>query len=85
MLKTTKSITLTGNSFINDKPVVYMSANVSTKGDATNHTLSIQDKALYDANKEQCRADILAFDQMVYDIEDNLQAEQAKQTEVTEQ
>ena len=75
MLKTTKSITLTGNSFINDKPAVYMSANVSTKGEATSHSMSIQNKTLYDENKEECRDDIRAFDQMVYDIEDGLQAE----------
>lgn len=75
MLKTNKSISLTGNSMINDKPTVYMSANVSTKGEATSHSMSIQNKTLYDENKEECRNDIREFDQMVYDIEDSLQAE----------
>ena len=48
MLKTNKSITLTGNSMINDKPVVYMQANVSTNGGTTSNSNSIQDKALYE-------------------------------------
>lgn len=78
MLKTNKSISLTGNSMINDKPVVYMSAIVSTDGGTTSHSSSIQDKALYEANKVDCRKDMAAFDAMVYEIEDSIQ------TEVTE-
>lgn len=73
MLKANKTITVTGNSFINDKPVVHMQANVSTDGGTTSHSSSIQDKALYEANKAECRQDMAAFDQMVYDIEDSFQ------------
>lgn len=75
MLKTNKSISLTGNSMINDKPVVYMSANVSTNGGTTSHSSSIQDKVLYEENKAECRADIAAFSQIVYEIEDSINAE----------
>ncbi|MBA4697844.1 MAG: hypothetical protein H2212_00275 [Ruminococcus sp.] len=75
MLKTNKSISLTGNSMINDKPVVYMSANVSTNGGTTSHSSSIQDKALYEENKAECRDDITAFSQKVYEIEDSINAE----------
>ena len=78
MLKTTKSISLTGNSMINDKPVVYMQANVSTGGGTTSHSSSIQDTALYEANKTECRQDMAAFDQMVYEIEDSIHTEAAQ-------
>lgn len=72
MLKVTKSISLTGNSMIDDKPVVYMTANVSTEGGTTSHSYSVQDKVLYEANKEQCRQDMAEFDQKVYETEDSI-------------
>ena len=75
MLKTNKSITITGNSMVNDKPAVYMQANVSTDGGTTSHSSSIQDKALYEANKAECRQDMATFDAMVYEVEDSMQAE----------
>lgn len=61
MLKTSKTINLSGNSMINDKPVVYMQANVSTDGGTTSHSSSIQDKVLYEANKVECRKDMAAI------------------------
>ncbi|MBS6763171.1 MAG: hypothetical protein KH304_06255 [Clostridium sp.] len=78
MLKTSKTINLSGNSMINDKPVVYMQANISTDGGTTSHSSSIQDKALYETNKTECRQDMSAFDQMVYEIEDSINAEVAQ-------
>ena len=75
MLKTTKSISLTGNSMVNDKPVVYMQASISTGGGTTSHSSSIQDKVLYETNKTECRQDMAAFDAMVYEIEDTMQTE----------
>ena len=78
MLKTSKTINLSGNSMINDKPVVYMQANVSTDGGTTSHSSSIQDKVLYEANKVECRKDMAAFDQMVYEIEDSIHTEVAQ-------
>ncbi|WP_281550167.1 hypothetical protein [Murimonas intestini] len=80
MLKTMKNITLTGNSMIDDQQVVYMNASISTEGERTNSSSAIQNRELYNANKAQCRADIAAFDQMVYEIEDSITVEQ----EVTE-
>ena len=68
MLKTMKNITLTGNSMIDDQQVVYMNASISTEGERTNSSSAIQNRELYNANKAQCRADIAAFDQMVYEI-----------------
>lgn len=75
MLKANKSITITGSSMVNDKPAVYMQANVSTDSGMTSHSSSIQDKILYEANKVECRQDMAAFDAMVYEIEDSMQAE----------
>lgn len=72
MLKTNKSISLTGNSMIDNKPVVYMSANISTEGGTSSHSTAIQDKVLYEANKAECRQDMAEFDRMVYEIEDSM-------------
>lgn len=75
MLKTNKSISLTGNSLIGEKSAVYMQAIISTNGGTTNHSSTIQDKTLYEENKAACRADIAAFSQKVYEIEDSINAE----------
>jgi len=77
MLKTTKSTSLTGTSTINDNQVIYLSANVTTES-AGNTTInqSITDDKLYKANLAECRADVQAFQQAVWDIEDALIAEQ---------
>lgn len=75
MLKTNKGILLTGNSIINDKPVVFMQANVSTDGGTTSHSISIQDNTLYEENKSECRVDIAAFSEKVYEVEDSMNAE----------
>lgn len=64
MLKTIKSITLTGSSQfeINGATVtaVRMTANIpSTSG--TSESIVITNQEVYDANIEQCRADIDEF------------------------
>lgn len=67
MLETRKNITLTGTSSIEQTsggniPVVYMSASVAEDG-TPNVSKSIQDKATYLANKEQCKADMDKFEE----------------------
>lgn len=69
MLKATRSITISANSMINGTQTVYMSAKLETDGKVTSST-AIQNVDLYEANKDQCRADLAAFQQMVYDLED---------------
>lgn len=69
MLKGTKSISLSFNSMIGDQPVVYMSAQIPESG-RSNSSKTIQDLALYEANKAECRADMEAFDEMLWDLED---------------
>ena len=90
MLKGTKSISLSFNSMIGDQPVVYMSAQIPESG-WSNSSKTIQDLALYEANKAECRADMEAFDAMLWDLEDQnkepeapADMEQTDETEVTD-
>ena len=69
MLKGTKSVSMNFNSMINDRPVVYMSAQIQEAGNAST-SITVQDRDLYEANKTQCRKDIEAFNQLVYAAED---------------
>lgn len=68
MLETNKSITLTGNSVINDERVVYYRAEISPNGSRINQ--SVQNQELYDANKTECRQDFADFTDRVYEIDD---------------
>lgn len=69
MLKTMRSTTLTGQSMITvggtDALVVSMNANVAENGNCPSVSKTIQNKELYLANKEACRADMAAFDDVV--------------------
>ena len=73
MLKVTKSITLNGESRMDDQVVVYMNAMLSTDGNgSSNVNTTIVNRELYNANKKQVRQDIAAFDELVYEAEDEL-------------
>lgn len=75
-LKTTKSVSLNGQSIVNDVPAIFYSANITT--DASNTSTinqSITDYSVYKANREECRADYEEFQKMVWKIEDNLMDE----------
>lgn len=75
MLETRKSITLTGNSYIETTVegmdtkqranIVYLSATVSADGGNISVNKTIQDKTLYLANKESCNSDMDEFETMV--------------------
>ena len=83
MLKTNKNITLSGTSVIDGVQVAYMSASISTDGgNGANLNKTITNQDVYNANKVQVRADIAAFEEEVYKIEDELLA--AQTLEVTE-
>ncbi len=73
MLKTNKSITLTGQSTVEGQQVVCMNATISTDG-SNSGTVNryIQNQELYNANKVEVRADMDEFDKKVYAIEDEL-------------
>ena len=67
--KVTKSTSMNFNSMINDRPVVYMSAQIPEAGNAST-SITVQDRDLYEANRAECRKDIEAFNQIVYAAED---------------
>lgn len=69
MLETKKSTTLTGTVKIGDKQVVYLNASVSNDG-SDNINQTIQDKALYAANKAEVRKDIAEFTEEFYALQD---------------
>ena len=69
MLTTKKSTTLTGNIAIDGKQVVYLNASVANDG-SDNINQTIQDKALYTANKTEVRKDIAEFTEEFYALQD---------------
>ena len=81
MLKGTKSVSMNFNSMINDRPVVYMSAQIPESA-RSNSNKTIQDLDLYEANKTECRQDMAEFDTMLWELED--QSKEPEQTEPTD-
>lgn len=75
MLKITKSITLNGQSTINDQVVVTLNANIPSETGVGNINQFTQNAELYDVNKEQVRRDVAEFTAMVYELEDGIAAE----------
>lgn len=74
----TKNISLTGVSSIGGTQVVYMTASVTTDGGDTSVNKLITDKELYNANKVEVRADMNAFEDAVYEVEDEMHAGRIK-------
>ena len=68
-LKGTKNIALSYQSMIGDQVAVYMSAQIPESG-RSNSSKTIQDLDLYEANKAECREDMAAFDEMLFELED---------------
>ena len=93
MLKTKKSITLTGNSVIDGKVAEGYSATIdSANPQDMNISSWQQDKPLCKANRAQCRADKAEFEDLAYACQDEMiasmeaeKAELAQQAERTEQ
>ncbi|MGB3161115.1 MAG: hypothetical protein WBA84_07670 [Carnobacterium sp.] len=75
MLKTTKQITLNGQSMIGEVQVVSLSANIPSETGVGNINQYVQNAELYEANKVQVRKDTAEFTAKVYEIEDELAAE----------
>ena len=68
-LKGTKNIALSYQSMIGDQVAVYMTAQIPESG-RSNSSKTIQDLDLYEANKTECREDMAAFDEMLFELED---------------
>ena len=80
MVVLNKSITVNGASMVNDGQkdvqVAFMNATIPVGGNA-NIGRSIQDKKLFDANKEEIIKDFEAFDEYVYGLmEENADSSQ---------
>lgn len=76
MLKTNKSVLLTGTVEIDGQQAVYLNANITTEtAGNTSANQSITNDALYKANLRQCRADITAFTDLLWAEEDRIIAE----------
>ena len=69
MLQGTKSISLSYYSMVDGEIAVYMTAKIPDTQKSTS-TKTIQNQELYEANKEECRADIDAFNQILFQLED---------------
>lgn len=69
MLTSTKSTSITGNSYITvnseNKIIAYMNANISDSGNV-NINKTIQDKELFEANKTSVLQDFSDFETLVY-------------------
>ena len=66
MLNTSKTINISGYSQVNEngKPYVYFSASIDKSG-TTNVNYSIQDKEIFNANRDLFEADRKAFEDEV--------------------
>lgn len=74
-LETRKQITLTGNSMINGQSVMNMTATIPSDTGVGNINQYVQNDKLYDAHKSEVRTDASDFQNMVYDIEDEMASE----------
>lgn len=72
-LTTKKSTTLTGQSMIGDRQAVYYRAEISEENGTSTLNQAITDQALYEANRVECRNDFRAFQDAVWEIEDQLE------------
>lgn len=78
MLTMKKSITLTGNSTIDGVIAEGYQAVIDSNNPEDMNISSWQaDKAVYKANRTQCRADAAAFEDAAYELQDELIAEKA--------
>ena len=69
MLKGTKSTTLNYQVMIGETPAIYITASIPETGKST-CTKNIVNLDLYEKNKAACRADMAAFDAMLWELED---------------
>ena len=73
-LKTQQTVTITGTSEIYGQQVAYFSAQIPQGEENSTISRNVTNQTLYDANRNQVRADEAEFQAKVYDIEDNLLA-----------
>ena len=77
MLKTNKSISISGRSMVDDKQVATFNANIyetNTSGGSDNINMIITDRDLYDKNKSVVRKDLQDFQTKVWSAQDEVMA-----------
>ena len=77
MLKTSKSIAISGRSMVDDKQVATFNANIyeaNVSGGSDNINMIITDRDLYDANKTVVRKDLQDFQTKVWSAHDEVMA-----------
>ena len=73
MLETTKSITLTGKSTVNNQVVANFTANVyNDDAGSDSFNTFIANKELYDANKKIVRKNSQDFQNLMYEAQDEI-------------
>ena len=83
MLKTNKSISISGRSMVDDKQVATFNANIyetNTSGGSDNINMIITDRDLYDKNKSVVRKDLQDFQTKVWSAQDEVMAENDEKT-----
>ena len=83
MLKTNKSIAISGRSMVEDKQVATFNANIyeaNASGGSDNINMIITDRDLYDKNKSAVRKDLQDFQAKVWSAQDEVMAENDEQT-----
>ena len=74
-LTTKKEITLTGESKIDDVVAEVYRAVINSENPEDMTLTAVQrDKALYKANRRQCRADNAEFEELAYTLQDEMLA-----------
>ena len=76
-----ETVNLTAESVVNEEAIVMFSARVPSDGIGSGVSLSIRNKDLYDKNKTQVRQDQQEFQNLVWETEDRLQAEEEEAEE----
>ncbi|WP_225844781.1 hypothetical protein [Lactobacillus johnsonii] len=77
MLRTSKSIAISGRSMVDDKQVATFNANIyeaNASGGSDNINMIITDRNLYDANKVTVRKDLQDFQTKVWSAQDEVMA-----------
>lgn len=78
MLRTSKSIAISGRSMVEDKQVATFNANIyeaNASGGSDNINMIITDRDLYDKNKYAVRKDLQDFQAKVWSAQDEVMAE----------
>ena len=76
-----ETVNLTADSVVDEEVIVMFSARVPNDGVGSGVSLSIRNKELYDENKSTVRQDQQEFQNLVWETEDRLQAEEEPEEE----